>query len=74
MFVIGSKDKIDALNQSIQSALSAQKGYVADIWDIPKITISGEWCIAWVNVVPLPEGCTIVDTVEYPQEVEDEID
>ena len=72
MFVIGDKDKIDTLNQAIQAALIEQKGYVADIWDIPKITISGEWCIAWANVVPLPAGCTIVETVEYPQEVEDD--
>lgn len=70
MFVIGTKDKIDALNQAIQAALIEQKGYVADIWDIPKITISGEWCIAWANVVPLPDGCVVVDTVELPQEVE----
>ena len=73
MFVIGTKDKIDALNQLTQSALSAQKGYVADIWDIPKITTSGQWCIAWANVVPLPEGCVVVDTVELPQEAENEI-
>ncbi len=71
MFVIGTKDKIDTLNQAIQAALIEQKGYVADIWDIPKITISGEWCIAWANVVPLPDGCVVVDTVELPQEVED---
>lgn len=72
MFVIGTKDKIDTLNQAIQAALIAQKGYVADIWDIPKITISGEWRIAWANVVPLPDGCVVVDTVELPQEVEDD--
>lgn len=63
-------------NTEINAALGYPDGHGTERYstEFPKQDINGKYVMPIMpHVTHLFEGCVVVDTVEYPQEVEDEL-
>ncbi len=60
----GNKASIEALALAIHNKLKKEKGYIAHRWAVPEEDVDGNHFIPLIDVLPIPEGVTVVDKVE----------
>ena len=65
-----NKQLITDLNNAIHEELQKRGGnkYISNYWDILKQDIHEDWYIRFLDIVEVPEGVGIVETVELPED------